>query len=369
MLRLRLISHQCRLVSSKVLLSCNVITLRRVSSRPYEANIRFIFKLLMVPPANDSISHMVKYEADLIDLCNALYESARSPARTQSRSLISRQADACTLQCSIVCRVYRDLEKQGLPPSKSFPATTDASPTSDSSRQQEPLPLEQEQADEIELIFNAYAVSLETSLKGTVMDPESKMHLSLPASACTQSQQSSGADGMCAVPPPAPGAPDSSSQGTAAASRTANGVAASSASPDATPTQAAGLGSGVGAGADANGSGPSTPASSASGGSGSTGSLLAAMMRASLPPNLSGGSLDSMIRTVTDMINLCEISMRRIIAFAKRLPAFKRLPQPEQMILLKGGSVELLILRGVIAYDLEHDVFHGALAYLTDTRC
>ena len=264
-----------------------------------------------------------------------------------------------------VCRMFRDIEKQGLPASKPFAGTTDASPSSDSSRRQELVPLEQEQADEIELIYNAYEMSLETSLKGTVMDPESKMHLGSPASASTQSQQSSGADEMCAVPqqrPPASGAgagaPDSSAQG--AASRTANSVA----SPDATPTQAVGVGAGV-----EDVSAPTTPASSGSGGSGSTGAFLAAIVRASLPPNLTGGSLDSVIRTVTDMINLCEISMRRIIAFAKRVPAFKRLPQPEQMILLKGGSVELLILRGALAYDLEHGVFHGALPYSTHTHC
>ena len=270
--------------------------------------------------------------------------------------------------------MYRDIDKQGVP-AKPSPGTgtctADASPSSDASRRQELLPLEQEQADQIEVIINAYDASLETSLKGTVMDPESKTQLGAsPASASTQSQQSSGADETCAVPQQqlagarastragagtgagagADGA-DSSAQG--AAGRTANEPV----SPDATPTQAMGVGNGV-----EDVSSPSTPASSASGGSGSTGSLLAALFRASIPPNMSGSSLDSMVRTVTDMINLCEISMRRIIAFAKRVPSFKRLPQTDQMTLLKGGAVELLILRGALSYDLAQGVFHGALA-------
>lgn len=255
---------------------------------------------------------------------------------------------ACTVVYVLHYRMFRDLEKQGVFPARPLPisVTAQGSPSSEQSRTAnehelllaQVLKLEQEQADEIEHIVNAYEASLQTSLKGTVMDPESKTHLSGGTQGAGQAVSPSQRP-----PPQADGA---------SASASAFGGGADDATP--TPTQAT----------TADGSSPSTPSSQSSGGSGTTGMLgvqLAAMFRASLPPDLSGVSLDSALRSLADMINLCEISMRRIIAFAKRVPGFKRLEQTDQMTLLKGGSIELLVLRGVLSYDVDQGVFHGVL--------
>ena len=59
----------------------------------------------------------------------------------------------------------------------------------------------------------------------------------------------------------------------------------------------------------------------------------------------------------SDLVNIAELSVRRVIAMAKQVPAFKALDQVEQIHLLKGGSIELLILRSVITFDKEKQHF------------
>jgi nuclear receptor subfamily 1 group I len=59
----------------------------------------------------------------------------------------------------------------------------------------------------------------------------------------------------------------------------------------------------------------------------------------------------------SDLVNIAELSVRRVIAMAKQVPAFRALPQVEQIHLLKGGSIELLILRSVITFDAEKQHF------------
>ena len=63
------------------------------------------------------------------------------------------------------------------------------------------------------------------------------------------------------------------------------------------------------------------------------------------------------IQDVSQLANIAEISVRRVIDMAKKVNAFKRLPQTDQIQLLKGGSIELLILRSVITYDREKGHF------------
>ena len=58
-----------------------------------------------------------------------------------------------------------------------------------------------------------------------------------------------------------------------------------------------------------------------------------------------------------DLVNIAEVSVRRVIAMAKQVRAFKHLSQADQISLLKGGSIELLILRSVIAFDKEKQHF------------
>lgn len=60
---------------------------------------------------------------------------------------------------------------------------------------------------------------------------------------------------------------------------------------------------------------------------------------------------------MADLANIAEISVRRVIDMAKKVRAFKSLPQPDQIALLKGGSIELLILRSVITFDKEKQHF------------
>jgi acyl carrier protein len=58
-----------------------------------------------------------------------------------------------------------------------------------------------------------------------------------------------------------------------------------------------------------------------------------------------------------DLVNIAELSIRRVIAMAKQVRAFKALPQQDQIHLLKGGSIELLILRSVMTFDKERQHF------------
>ncbi|XP_067928553.1 vitamin D3 receptor-like isoform X2 [Watersipora subatra] len=58
-------------------------------------------------------------------------------------------------------------------------------------------------------------------------------------------------------------------------------------------------------------------------------------------------------RYLNDLVNVCEVSIRRVIDMAKKIKIFKSLPQITQICLLKGGSIELLIIRSVLAFDKE----------------
>ena len=58
-----------------------------------------------------------------------------------------------------------------------------------------------------------------------------------------------------------------------------------------------------------------------------------------------------------DLVNIAEVSVRRVVDMAKKLKGFKALSQTDQIGLLKGGSIELLILRSVISFDRENNRF------------
>lgn len=64
--------------------------------------------------------------------------------------------------------------------------------------------------------------------------------------------------------------------------------------------------------------------------------------------------------SVSDLINVCEISIRRVIDMAKKIKMFKNLPQSTQICLLKGGSIELLIIRSVLSFDKDMAQFLDA---------
>ncbi|XP_041371321.1 nuclear hormone receptor HR96-like isoform X2 [Gigantopelta aegis] len=61
--------------------------------------------------------------------------------------------------------------------------------------------------------------------------------------------------------------------------------------------------------------------------------------------------------SMTDLVNIAEVSVRRVIDMSKKIKAFKALSQPDQINLLKGGSIELLIIRSVITFDREKGHF------------
>lgn len=63
------------------------------------------------------------------------------------------------------------------------------------------------------------------------------------------------------------------------------------------------------------------------------------------------------VTDVGQLANIAEISVRRVIDMAKKVTAFKSLPQSDQISLLKGGSIELLILRSVITFDRDKQHF------------
>ncbi|XP_046542466.1 nuclear hormone receptor HR96-like isoform X2 [Haliotis rubra] len=61
--------------------------------------------------------------------------------------------------------------------------------------------------------------------------------------------------------------------------------------------------------------------------------------------------------SMTDLVNIAEVSVRRVIDMAKKIKSFKALSQPDQISLLKGGSIELLIIRSVITFDKDKGHF------------
>lgn len=64
--------------------------------------------------------------------------------------------------------------------------------------------------------------------------------------------------------------------------------------------------------------------------------------------------------SINDLVNVCEVSIRRVIDMAKKIKTFKSLPQHTQICLLKGGSIELLIIRSVLSFDKERQQFLDA---------
>uniref|UniRef100_A0A0R3RRS6 Nuclear receptor domain-containing protein n=1 Tax=Elaeophora elaphi TaxID=1147741 RepID=A0A0R3RRS6_9BILA len=55
----------------------------------------------------------------------------------------------------------------------------------------------------------------------------------------------------------------------------------------------------------------------------------------------------------TDILNIIDITMRRLVKMAKKLPAFNDLSQDGKFALLKGGMVEMLTMRGVTRFDMD----------------
>ncbi|XP_076439485.1 vitamin D3 receptor-like isoform X2 [Babylonia areolata] len=55
----------------------------------------------------------------------------------------------------------------------------------------------------------------------------------------------------------------------------------------------------------------------------------------------------------SDLFNMTDIFIRRLIKFAKCIPEFKALKQEDQIHLLKGGIMEMFVLRSAMSFDLK----------------
>lgn len=58
-------------------------------------------------------------------------------------------------------------------------------------------------------------------------------------------------------------------------------------------------------------------------------------------------------KSATELFNMTDIFIRRLIKFAKCIPEFKNLAQEDQIHLLKGGIMEMFVLRSAMGFDLK----------------
>lgn len=58
------------------------------------------------------------------------------------------------------------------------------------------------------------------------------------------------------------------------------------------------------------------------------------------------------------LINLTAIAIKRLIKMVKKINAFKNMCQEDQVALLKGGCTEMMILRSLMQYDVDHSIWN-----------
>ncbi|XP_033757190.1 nuclear hormone receptor HR96-like [Pecten maximus] len=56
-------------------------------------------------------------------------------------------------------------------------------------------------------------------------------------------------------------------------------------------------------------------------------------------------------KSPNDLFNMTDLFVRRLIRFAKHIPEFKTLAQEDQIHLLKGGIMEIMVLRSAMGFD------------------
>lgn len=57
------------------------------------------------------------------------------------------------------------------------------------------------------------------------------------------------------------------------------------------------------------------------------------------------------------LINLTAVAVRRMIKMVKKINAFKNMCQEDQVALLKGSCTEMMILRSIMQYDVDHSTW------------
>ncbi|XP_059163808.1 nuclear hormone receptor HR96-like isoform X2 [Physella acuta] len=62
-------------------------------------------------------------------------------------------------------------------------------------------------------------------------------------------------------------------------------------------------------------------------------------------------------KTASQLFNMTDIFIRRLIRFAKHIPEFKSLSQTDQIHLLKGGIMEMFVLRSAMGFDSKSNGF------------
>lgn len=60
---------------------------------------------------------------------------------------------------------------------------------------------------------------------------------------------------------------------------------------------------------------------------------------------------------LVSLINLTAIAVKRMIKMVKKINAFKNMCQEDQVALLKGSCTEMMILRSIMQYDVDHSTW------------
>ena len=82
------------------------------------------------------------------------------------------------------------------------------------------------------------------------------------------------------------------------------------------------------------------------------------------PPEIAQASVDDSGMPLWDqqkMLQIMDHSIKRLIDLAKHFSSFRALPQDDQMTLLKGGTVEMQMLKGAMNYDHVREGFHSSM--------
>lgn len=73
-------------------------------------------------------------------------------------------------------------------------------------------------------------------------------------------------------------------------------------------------------------------------------------------------------KSFNELFNMTDVFIRRLIKFAKCIPEFKGLQQEDQIHLLKGGIMEMFVLRSAMGFDLKMGVWkHKKLSMTSST--
>ncbi|XP_071091081.1 vitamin D3 receptor-like isoform X1 [Haliotis cracherodii] len=67
--------------------------------------------------------------------------------------------------------------------------------------------------------------------------------------------------------------------------------------------------------------------------------------------------LETQPQTSNDLFNMTDIFIRRLIKFAKLIPEFRALAQEDQIHLLKGGIMEIFVLRSAMGFDKQQQMW------------